>query len=56
MWHAWEGRETCAGFWWESPKGKDHLNNQGIDGMMRSKSTLGRLVGEGCGVGSPSSG
>jgi hypothetical protein len=18
MWHAWERRETCTGFWWES--------------------------------------
>jgi hypothetical protein len=48
MWHAWERGETCARFWWETPK--DHLEGQGIVGRMGSKWTLGRLVGggEGC--------
>jgi hypothetical protein len=45
MWHAWERGETCAGFWWESPKEKDYLKDQGVDGRMGSKWTLGRLVG-----------
>jgi hypothetical protein len=31
MWHAWEKGETCTGFWWESPKEKDHLEDQGVD-------------------------
>jgi alpha-glucosidase (family GH31 glycosyl hydrolase) len=31
MWHAWERGETCTGFWWESPKEKDHLEDQGVD-------------------------
>jgi hypothetical protein len=39
--------ETCAGFWLESPKEKDHLKDQGIDGRRGSKWTLGRLVGGG---------
>jgi hypothetical protein len=26
------------------PKGKDHLEDQGVDGRMESKWTLGRLV------------
>jgi hypothetical protein len=45
MWHAWEREETYAGFWWESPKEKDHLKDQGVDGKVGSKRTLGRLVG-----------
>jgi hypothetical protein len=24
MWHAWERREKCTRFWWESPKERDH--------------------------------
>jgi hypothetical protein len=45
MWHAWERGETCTGFWWESPKEKDHLKTEGVDGRMGSKYTLGRLAG-----------
>jgi hypothetical protein len=45
MWHAWERGETCTGFWWESPKEKDHLKDQGVDDRMGSKWTLGRLDG-----------
>jgi hypothetical protein len=30
-----------------NPEGKDNLKDQGIDGRMGSKWTLGRLVGEG---------
>jgi hypothetical protein len=55
MWHAWERGETCRGLWWESPKEKDHLKDQGVDGRMGSKWTLGR-VARGCGVDSPGSG
>jgi hypothetical protein len=28
------GGETCTRFWWESPKEKDHLNDQGVDGRL----------------------
>jgi hypothetical protein len=31
------------------PEGKDHLEDQGVDGRMRSNWTLGRLVGGGGG-------
>jgi hypothetical protein len=31
MWHAWERGETCTEFWWENPKEKDHLKDQGVD-------------------------
>jgi hypothetical protein len=40
MWHAWKRAELCTGFWWESPK-EDHLKDQGVDGRMGSKWTLG---------------
>jgi hypothetical protein len=33
------------------PRGKDHLKDQGIDGRLESKWTLGRLVGGGGGGG-----
>jgi hypothetical protein len=36
------------------PEGKSHLKDQGVDGRMGSKWTLGRLVG-GCGVDSSGS-
>jgi hypothetical protein len=45
MWHEWETGETCTGFWWESPKGKDLLEDREIDGSMGSKWILRRLVG-----------
>jgi hypothetical protein len=32
MWHAWERREKCTRFWWESPREKDHLEDQGVGG------------------------
>jgi hypothetical protein len=45
MWHASERGETCTGFWWERPKGKDHLEDQDVDGRMRSKWILRKLAG-----------
>jgi hypothetical protein len=49
MWHAWERGETCTGFWWERPKKKDHLQDQGVDGRMGPQDDwLGR-----CGVDLP---
>jgi hypothetical protein len=50
MWHAWEKREECERFWWESTKERDHLEDQGVDERMGSELILGRL-GVGCGVG-----
>jgi hypothetical protein len=40
MWHSGGSGETCTGFWWESPKEKDHLKDhlkvQGVDGRTGS--------------------
>jgi hypothetical protein len=49
-----EGRNVCRVLVGKL-EGKDHLEDQGVDGKMGSKWTLGRLVG-GCGVDSPGSG
>jgi hypothetical protein len=48
------GGETCTGFSWEIPKEKVDLEDQGVDGRMGSKWTLGRWVG--VGVDSPGTG
>jgi hypothetical protein len=45
MWHAWERGEGYTRFWWESPKERDHLKDQGVDGRMVSKWTLRGLAG-----------
>jgi hypothetical protein len=55
MWHAWERREKCKRFWWESPKERDHLEDQGVGGKMGSEWILGRLDW-GCGLDSTVSG
>jgi hypothetical protein len=44
MWHAWERKEKCTRFWWESPKERDHCEDQGVGGKMGSEWILGRLV------------
>jgi hypothetical protein len=49
MWHAWERREKCTRFWWESPNERDHLEDQGVSGKMGSEWILGRLDGSGQG-------
>jgi hypothetical protein len=37
----------CTRFWWESPKERDHWEDQGVGGKMGSEWILGRLA---CGV------
>jgi hypothetical protein len=50
MWHAWERRENCTRFWWESPKERDHSEDQGVDGRVGSKWIL-REIGWGMCIG-----
>jgi hypothetical protein len=38
-------RGLCTVFWWESPKERDHLEDQGVDRRMGSEWVLGRLAG-----------
>jgi hypothetical protein len=47
MRHAWERREKCTRFWWESPKERDDSEDRGIDGRIGLEWILGRLVGAG---------
>jgi hypothetical protein len=54
MWHAWEWTEKCTRFWWESPKERDLLEDQGVGGRMGSEWILGRLA-RGCGLDSTGS-
>jgi hypothetical protein len=44
MWHAWDRRGMCTGFWWENQKETDHLGEQGVDGRMGSEWILERLA------------
>jgi hypothetical protein len=41
MWHAWERIGNYTSFWWESPKGRDNWEDQGVDGRILSKWILG---------------
>jgi hypothetical protein len=45
MWHAWERREKCKRFWWESQKERDHWEDQGVGGKMGSEWILGDWLG-----------
>jgi hypothetical protein len=57
MWHAWESREKCTRFYWESPKERDHWEDQGIGGKMGLEWILGKLAwGGGCELDSTVSG
>jgi hypothetical protein len=44
MWHAWARREKCTRFWWESPKERDHWEDQGVVGRMGWGDWLGEGV------------
>jgi hypothetical protein len=46
MWHAWERKENCTGFWWDSPKEINRSEDRGINGRMGLEWVLERLAGE----------
>jgi hypothetical protein len=50
-----KGEKSVEGFWWESPKERDHLEDQGVGGEMGSEWILERLAW-GCGLDSTVSG
>jgi hypothetical protein len=40
-----KGQERkCTTFWWENLEERDHSEDQGVDGRMRSECILGRLA------------
>jgi hypothetical protein len=41
MWHAWERIEKCTKFWWESPKERDRLEDQGVGGVRMDLREIG---------------
>jgi hypothetical protein len=47
MWHAWGRGEKVYRVLVGKTEGKNDLKDQGVDGRMGSKWTLGRLVGGG---------
>jgi hypothetical protein len=47
MWHAWERRENCTRFWWESAKERDHSEDHGVGGKNGIRMGL-REIGLGC--------
>jgi hypothetical protein len=42
MWHAWERGEVFTGFWFGSPKARDHWENLGVFGRITLSWTLER--------------
>jgi hypothetical protein len=57
MWHAWERREKCTGFWWDSPTECDISTVRVVEGRLESVLMFGRLAdGGGRGVDSVGSG
>jgi hypothetical protein len=49
MWHAWERREKCTKFLWESPKERDHSEDRWQDEIRMDLGVVcwGRMLG-GC--------
>jgi hypothetical protein len=46
MWRAWERRENCTRFWWESPKESDLLEDRAMDGIRMNIRGIGWEDGE----------
>jgi hypothetical protein len=44
MWLGWGTAETCRGFWWGNLRGRDHLEDPGVDGRIIIKMDLQEMV------------
>jgi hypothetical protein len=40
-WQAWERRGKYTGFWWESPKERNHLEDKVVDGRRDQNGSYG---------------
>jgi hypothetical protein len=47
VWYAWERREKCTRFWWQSPREIDLSEDQDVDERMGLEWILWRLAGGG---------
>jgi hypothetical protein len=45
MWQMWDRIGKCSRFWWESPKERDHSEDQGVGGKMGSERILRDWLG-----------
>ena len=45
MWHAWQTREVCTGFWWEHLMKRFHLEELGVGGRKLLKLVIKKRKG-----------
>jgi alpha-glucosidase (family GH31 glycosyl hydrolase) len=41
MWLTWERRYKCTRSWWEVPRERNHLEDQGVDGIRIDLTEIG---------------
>jgi hypothetical protein len=40
MWHGWESRGTCIGYWWENQRKRDHYEDRDAGGWITLRWTF----------------